>query len=137
MMKQYNFQIEPLGELKFPGWTNPYSRWNGWATPHFERDAAEAVARALGQLPGNGYSFGPDYIETTEPEHDEPSRWHAQQLDLPDGRTVEVYAIGAWAWIWELAIDWCVNHEDWFRLEHLLHPEMAGDRCIECGEVLK
>jgi hypothetical protein len=78
--------------------------WNGWACPAFERAEAERVMQAMYVGPGAWWEYDAPtdtfrgVLEGGAPE--DIDEWQGSDI-LVDGRSVHVYFIGAWAWIWD------------------------------------
>jgi hypothetical protein len=102
-------------------YTRPGDRWNGFVTPRFEREAADAVAWATNEGIGrdqeqgldpeenylawydrdaDAYGFCPLWASGTD-EAKEYTDYYDGFDAVVDGRPVRLYAIGAWAWTWE------------------------------------
>lgn len=100
------FYLEGLDDQEFEGFTDG-SSWNGWEKPYFALKASQSVLDALGAVwvfdeekkvlranldAGNGH---------------EEYEWEAETLPLPDGGTVQAFAIGSGELIWEEAEQSC------------------------------
>ena len=88
----------------FEGWTTG-QRWNGWECPYFEFDTAIWLVDAW-----NNAAFGEEeYQARYDEERDEfcfcdgeLEEWDcfgAQTIEI-EGKTIKVYPIGAFCWIW-------------------------------------
>jgi hypothetical protein len=91
----------------FEGWTKG-QQWNGWECPYFEFDTAIRMVDAW-----NNMSFGEEeYQGRYDEERDafyfrdggleEWDRFTAQTIEI-EGKTIKVYPIGAFCWIWNNA----------------------------------
>ncbi|RSM68675.1 hypothetical protein DL991_41130 [Amycolatopsis sp. WAC 01375] len=84
----------------FPAWVSPH-RWNGWAVPHFGREAAERVVDWINRL----HAEAPDSVAAAVWDGDDlllfDTEWEEYGLQritpTPSGR----YVIGD-SWIWEV-----------------------------------
>jgi hypothetical protein len=84
-----------------PGWTRG-ERWNGWACPRFEKTEALALIAYQNTFEQQRawYDEATDtFFLSVEGDTDE---WKGEPLETPEG-VITVYAIGAWAWIWDAA----------------------------------
>lgn len=99
-MEKNRFAIDE--NKAFEGWHEPSVRWNGFACPFFEREAAEEIARYCLAW-GTDCHFDEEedafvFVRHGAPEgEDEP--FTGQDIATPEG-TKHVYAIGAWCWVW-------------------------------------
>lgn len=87
-------------EKKYKGWTFD-DDWNGWACPYFEKKEADAIMKDFkGKFDKkkNAYLFNPEGDGDKVPLADWDV-YEMQVIDTPDGKK-EVWAIGAWAWVW-------------------------------------
>ena len=126
LWRPMRFELEASDE-KFPGWTTGH-RWNGWATPAFEKDVAERVLRAMTgwtSEPEMAWRYVPEtdtfwmYSQFSLPEDDpwvvrgqvpppgegDPEMlawedWTGKDITLPDGSVKHVYGIGSHSWCW-------------------------------------
>jgi hypothetical protein len=88
----------------FAGWTAD-QYWNGWACPYFERDIAMQMVDTWNRLTSRSETFTAWYDEdrdqfcfaSTEAERD----CFASQIIDAGNRQLTVYAIGAYAWVWQ------------------------------------
>ena len=106
-MKTTLFNLEPLGEIMFKGFTSG-RRWNGLACPGFTKDEADRIVEVWHKL---GYKA--DYDAVTDVFRFAPFDSLADpNLDWSDEEVVEhfgpievdgwkLYPIGAGAWIWD------------------------------------
>lgn len=94
----------PDDEATFVGWHDPEVRWNGFATPAFERAEADRLmgyvnAMALGRPEETAFSYDAArdcYVERAW-DHSELDPVEYEGYDR-DGR--HLYGIGAWSWTW-------------------------------------
>lgn len=130
----------------FDGWHDPGSRWNGFATPSFERAQAERViawvARSYADYdPENvptTFAWDSDVLVQSDHEYDDgTSDEHIQRIE-PDrhGR----YPIGAYSWTWqEITIPQGWNLENWLDYGnektrvHVLASNLSNRRHIDLG----
>jgi hypothetical protein len=87
----------------FEGWTSG-QRWNGWECPYFEFDTAILMVDAWNNAP-----FDEEYQARYDEEQDafcfcsdgleEWDCFGAQTIEIAD-KTIKVYPIGAFCWIW-------------------------------------
>lgn len=92
-------------------------RWNGFATPLFTKDVAERVMQWIYGNPGSknlGYDAEQDafvgllegnYSDIDNPTEDEIDVWLGEDI-VVEGRTIRVYAIGSWCWVWDEMADY-------------------------------
>lgn len=99
------FSMDFLGDKSVEGWTTG-DLWNGWATPFFEKEAAEEVLREAAETyaeMGETYKWGfdpeGDAFTFQSPHDEEPDRVKGERITTPDGRK-KVYGIGAYSWTW-------------------------------------
>ncbi len=96
------FTADFLDGVALPGWTDG-SNWNGWATPYFEFTEAQKLVQIhqAANGPDTAYydpqsdTFG--FLLTGD---DEPELYRAEEIEA-NGRTVKVYPIGSYYWVWE------------------------------------
>lgn len=79
--------------------------WNGFACPYFEYSEAVRVLQTL----GNQWEYVKEdkaFIvrNLADPDDLEPEEFEVISI-VVDGRTIEVYAIGAYSWIWDYCKD--------------------------------
>jgi hypothetical protein len=94
------FGIDPEGpEDVFTGWHIPWNRWNGWATPAFERSEIERILAWLartnaGHDEADTFAWDGDVLLRTSTDGDDVfiERIEADR----DGR----YGLGAFSWTW-------------------------------------
>lgn len=93
------------------GWHNSAQRWNGFACPAFEFDAAARIARWLDdgrtvyrETPTMRYDDERDaFIEWYDGE--DVAVYNAFECVCDDGQTRRLYGIGAYYWTWWLDTD--------------------------------
>jgi hypothetical protein len=76
-------------------------RWNGWVCPSFSRPECERLMRDLvreGVCHTARYDDKLDAFVTQSENEEEPSTWSCGSVDDDP-----YYAIGAFAWTWELS----------------------------------
>jgi len=85
---------------RLPAWLNGL-RWNGWAQPRFEKNAADKIMNDTPAMffdPGrNAYVLPADL----DMGRDEEEVFPAETIDTADG-PVTVWPIGAGYWCWQL-----------------------------------
>jgi hypothetical protein len=88
----------------FEGWTTG-QHWNGWECPYFEFETAIWMVDAWNRVVFDGAEYQARYDE----ERDEfcfinggQEEWDCfgAQMKEIEGKTVKVYPIGAFCWIW-------------------------------------
>lgn len=109
----------------FEGWHNPSERWNGWATPAFEKSEADRLMAHQQEVGGeeqDRITFDVErdaYVITNPAYGDDESLAQGFDADCDvegvGGKTKHLYAIGGWSWTW---------------------MEVGGE-CGRCGEALK
>jgi len=90
----------------FQGWTRGET-WNGWACPRFERDAALRIVASMNdELPDTMAYDDATMVITYIPDGDLDAKdeWLPELLETAEGPRF-VYAIGAWAWVWDDVTD--------------------------------
>jgi hypothetical protein len=99
------FWMDALGELELDGWTTG-NEWNGWATPVFEKKAAEAILKETAKMYKEiGEKFKWSYSAKTDTfthqsEHDEePEKAKGAVIETAEGPK-KVYGIGTGFWTW-------------------------------------
>jgi len=99
------FVIDSLPSESFEGYSNG-DNWNGWACPFFNQETAERVLRASER---NNYTWQYDeqadaFIvrSSDDPVDYEPEVFTATKVQI-DEKSLMLYGIGAYSWIWEAA----------------------------------
>lgn len=93
------------GEGHYPGYTT-LRTWNGWATPCFEKEVADKIAKDTveNSAPNSlciSYSEKHDaYIVRCVDQDSEPEFFGGSTIQTPDGQK-HVYALGSCSWIWD------------------------------------
>lgn|SRR5688572_24851672 len=100
------FTIDSLPNRIFEGFTDG-DTWNGWACPYFSRDVAESILQAS---ENNGYSWTYDAKTGSfivhhhdDPKDSEPELFNGVWINI-DNESILVYAIGAYAWAWDIQV---------------------------------
>lgn len=85
-------------ESQYPCFLDPAVDWNGWACPYFTREVAEQVLNDTITPPGE-YAFSEtgDFFLIVDVFDKEDEIYHGVATEHGT-----LYAIGAWAWCWEL-----------------------------------
>lgn len=104
-------------ETWFEAMHDPTDRWNGWASPKFDRATAERLVEWMNEFVAeNAYESdvlswdGNDVIGWCQMYADEggekytPARWSPDA----EGR----YSIGAWAWTWTSEDQWGAMYDE-------------------------
>lgn len=80
---------------EYAGYTTGYTTWNGWECPQFELEEAQRVVAAYNAMAGRIV-------------WDEVSRVFSNSVtgEVWDAVGTGLYAIGAWAWCWESAVEY-------------------------------
>ncbi len=102
VFRKARFALEGLDGETFEGWTCG-ENWNGWEKPYFDRSTAWRILGCLGATAvptQNGDKSGLKTILDVGNGAEEVE-WQAVLLELPDGGSVEVYAVGCGDWMWE------------------------------------
>lgn len=103
----------------FEGWHDPAARWNGWATPAFERSEADRImaynqgvlkADATSEIENISFDEAGDCYVLYHPVYakDEGTQYQPEKVrgtdaDCGEGLLLKrrhLYAIGSWAWTW-------------------------------------
>jgi hypothetical protein len=97
-----SFGIDPEDTRDvFAGWHDPRQRWNGWATPRFDRAEVERiiewVARTDRSEDAPRFRWDGEVLVQDDPPYQddpgyEPTRYEADEA----GR----YSVGSWSWTW-------------------------------------
>lgn len=103
---------EDAPETIFEGYHDPANRWNGFATPAFEKAEADRIVawQQANPNPDNetiAYDVERDAYVVTNPSYPEDGPEYVEGFDVatyttkdaPDG-TKRLYAIGSWSWTW-------------------------------------
>jgi hypothetical protein len=88
----------------FPGYHNG-TRWNGWGCPSFTHEVVLQIAEMTNmdpdyQLEYDGASDTWAWV-TPDDEDDDPTVWERGSI-VVDGKTIEVFDVGSWAWCWNV-----------------------------------
>ena len=103
MFHKGRFTIEDWFGL-FEGWTAG-QRWNGWECPYFEFDTAIRMVDAWNNAAFSGEAYQARYDEERDAfcfrdgGLEEWDCFGAQTIEI-EGKTIKVYPIGAFCWIW-------------------------------------
>lgn len=90
---------DPSGWL--PGWTAG-DRWNGWACPMFDREAADLFCTLTERDPGmyqTRYDAKADAYVSTNQDGEVEDRAEGCDIEVA-GRKIRVYDIGSHSWCW-------------------------------------
>jgi len=87
----------------YPGYHVPSERWNGWATPLFEKDTAIQILKDFGyphEIHGPNIEFDPNWYS------DQPEEEKEMAVQVPieisvNGKKKIVYSIGSYYWVWD------------------------------------
>lgn len=88
----------------FEGWTTG-QRWNGWECPYFELDTAIRMVDAWNNKAFDGEEYQARYDEEQDAFYfrdgglEEWDCFGAKTIET-EGKTIKVYPIGAFCWIW-------------------------------------
>jgi hypothetical protein len=85
-------------DARLPAYSNGLV-WNGWAVPHFEKDAA---MRLIEMMPGMRYDAERDAFISRDEGYDEDDVYEKVTILVGD-KSVDTYPIGAGSWCWETA----------------------------------
>lgn len=100
-----------IGEFKYVyiGYTGG-RRWNGWATPYFEKDEALAVMHDYNECAENPMEYDEVYDQfyILDKETAELETWKGEKLNTDEG-IKHLYGIGAYCWMWEEITDYDIN----------------------------
>lgn len=83
------------------------SRWNGWATPHFEIDEAMRVMAGFNECAESPmhYDADTDTFYVAETDSTSAESWKGCNITTKDGLK-HLYGIGAYSWVWDDMNDW-------------------------------
>lgn len=94
-------------EDRFIGYTTG-AHWNGWACPMFTRDEAMRIVKYVNRTSSDindynmGYDFSLDQFYYYDCNIEEREIFKMECFIDPDtGEVLELYAIGAYSWIWD------------------------------------
>jgi len=97
------FFLEVL-DGEFRGYTNDHS-WNGWATPYFELEVAQKVARLSNQLDDDVHIFFDEDSNVSfmeEGAYPDASPTPLRPLSISvQGKSETVYPMGTCYWTWQ------------------------------------
>lgn len=132
------FGIDPMTPQEiFTGWHHSDIRWNGWATPAFDREVAEKVIAWVAKgyegydEPPTTFAWDGDVLVMSNHEYEDDEGWEPERIEPDaDGR----YGIGAFSWVWsEIEPPEGVDVAEWFteqrRLEKLYSD--ASNKALE------
>lgn len=111
IIKQAYVSAEFFGENEktIPCYTTG-DRWNGWACPMFDIDAAMRVMEGYNEATTESeyglmsYDVNEDKFMIPETEHEDAQEWKGFDINI-EGKQVRVYDIGAYSWCWYLEND--------------------------------
>jgi len=103
LFRSGNFTISDCDQF-FRGWTD-CQVWNGWEKPRFDRATCEAILKWIEGVKSQ-YDRGRDAFITISQDGEEEA-WPVESITIVDGSEITVYGLGAGAWVWEKAKDWC------------------------------
>lgn len=90
------------GEHVYEAWIGE-DTWNGFQCPYFEKHVAEKMAEDMLELSYDQKTDSFVWEEVTDRnESGNYEEFSACDIETPEGFK-KVYAIGAWAWVWDLA----------------------------------
>ena len=83
------------------GYTNG-DRWNGWATPHFEKDEAFKVMADFNADADRVMQYDEIYDQffTLDIDTMELETWKGEDIQTDEG-VKHLYGIGAYSWVWD------------------------------------
>jgi hypothetical protein len=102
VFEKARFTLEGLDDQSFEGWSDG-SLWNGFEKPLFELDDACLVLEALGVDCSHDPSRLLLRAFIDQGEGLEEVSWAAEKIEAADGGFVEVFGVGAGAWMWDQA----------------------------------
>ena len=78
--------------------------WNGWATPHFEKDEALRVMRGYNECREEAeqmtYDEENDMFIAWLENYNDYDYWKGEDIQTTDG-IKHLYGIGAYSWVWD------------------------------------
>ena len=77
-------------------------RWNGWATPYFEKDEAMEVMKAYNECTESPMFYNEDYDTFYHfgTEGNSGEMWRGEKCKTAEGIKT-LYGIGAYSWVWD------------------------------------
>lgn len=121
MMRKSMFTIDSYPSA-YIGYTAG-KRWNGWATPYFEKDEALRVAEGFNECAENPmlYDAVYDQFYILDKETAELEVWKGKDHTTTEG-IKHLYGIGAYSWVWDeersrWAVDRVAELCEWLGLE--------------------
>ncbi len=100
-----DFSLDAVEETSYSGYTDGRT-WNGWACPYFEYETA---VRVLQDSEANSYQWAYDPAKDAfvikhkdDPSDFEPEVIQGVSISV-ERRTLRVYPIGAYSWVWVIA----------------------------------
>ena len=78
------------------------SRWNGWATPHFEKEEAIEVMKAYNQCTESPMFYNEEFDTFYHfgTEGNSGEMWRGEKCRTSEGIKT-LYGIGAYSWVWD------------------------------------
>lgn len=90
-------------EKYYPGFHIPAERWNGWATPVFEKETALKILKEYGypyKEVGENIEFDTSGYEG-QPEEEKEIEVFKPHIITINGKEKTVYGIGSYYWVWD------------------------------------
>ena len=80
--------------------------WNGWATPHFEKEEAIRIAEGFNECAEYPMQYDEIYDQfyILDMETKELEKWEGIDISTAEG-IKHLYGIGAYSWVWDEATD--------------------------------
>lgn len=102
---------EDAPDTIFEGWHNPAVRWNGFATPAFEKSEADRImawqqAHEDAESERITFDVERDSYVIVNPSYPEDPNLYVEGFEADcdvegiGGKSKRLYAIGSWSWTW-------------------------------------
>lgn len=91
-MRKAKFYIEDSNNC-FDGYDDKPHSWNGWSTPCFTFEQAQALMDI--------HNLSYDEKTDSFTENDEPEYSYKAEQRIIDGKSTKIYPIGSCCWTWE------------------------------------
>lgn len=105
-MRKSVFTVDGFADA-YIGYTNG-DRWNGWATPYFEKEEAirvmQGFSKCVEETEQMTYDEANDMFVVWIEGYNDYDYWKGEDLQTEEG-IKHLYGIGAYSWVWDNAKD--------------------------------